>query len=64
MKPIKFEGNVYEYDVVAQYFEDDIREDLHLKMAPCSEQEFFDAYIERDPGFMERYEMDLFPIVE
>ena len=27
--------------------DDDIREELHEEMAPCSEQEFFDAYCAR-----------------
>ena len=27
--------------------DDDIREELHQELAPCSEQEFFDAYCER-----------------
>lgn len=25
--------------------DDDIREGLHVALAPCSEQEFFDAYL-------------------
>lgn len=58
---IKFDGKFYDYEVVARYFEDEIREALHLKLSPCTEQEFFDAYIEQDEDFMERYQYDLFP---
>lgn len=27
-----------------QHMDDDIREDLHFSLAPCSDQVFFDAY--------------------
>ena len=32
---------------------DEIREDLHFKMAPCEPEEFLKAYVERDPDFEE-----------
>lgn len=40
--------NGYEVDFAAcvNLMDDDIREELHAEMAPCSEQEFLDAYIE------------------
>lgn len=27
--------------------DDEIREELHAEMAPCTDQEFFDAYLDR-----------------
>ena len=35
----------YEFDVVVNYMDDEIREELHSEMAPCTEQQFTDAYI-------------------
>lgn len=33
-------------NALAQYMDDEIRERLHREMAPCTNQEFFDAYCE------------------
>jgi hypothetical protein len=37
-------GNWIDYAAAAGYMDDDIREDLHAELAPCSNQEFYDAY--------------------
>ncbi len=37
-------GNEVNYDAAVELMDDDIREQLHDQMAPCTEQEFFDAY--------------------
>ena len=62
MKTIQFEGKKYNYEIIEEYMNDEIRERLHSELAPCTEQEFFDRYIEEDPNFMEQYAMDLFPV--
>lgn len=36
---------------IASYMRDDIREDLHAELAPCTNEEFIKAYLERDPDF-------------
>ena len=36
-----------DFDEAVNLMDDDIREELHQELAPCSEQEFFDAYCER-----------------
>lgn len=36
--------NEINFDAAAYMMDDDIRMDLHLEMAPCSKQAFFDAY--------------------
>lgn len=38
-------GKVYDMDVISSYMDDEIREDLHTEMAPCSGQEFVNAYL-------------------
>ena len=37
------------WEIVTSYMNDEIREDLHGDLAPCSRAEFFLAYEERDP---------------
>lgn len=37
-------GEELYFDVVKYFMDDDIREELHRNMAPCTNQEFFDAY--------------------
>ena len=54
MRTVNFEGNKYDYEVIESYMNDEIRERLHSELAPCTEQEFFDRYIEEDPNFMGR----------
>ena len=36
--------NEVNFDAVSYLMDDEIREDLHFKMSPCSEQAFFSAY--------------------
>ena len=33
-----------DFDAAVNLMDDDIREELHSKMAPCSDQDFADAY--------------------
>lgn len=33
-----------EYDAAVELMDDDLREELHRELSPCSEQDFFDAY--------------------
>ena len=43
-KVINYWGTEIDFDFAVGLMDDDIREDLHAKLAPCTEQEFFDAY--------------------
>ena len=45
--------NEEEMENIASYMNDEIREDLHFKMAPCEPEEFLKAYVARDPDFEE-----------
>lgn len=40
-------------DTIAFYMDDDIREDLHFRIAPCSPDLFLREYTKRDPGFVD-----------
>lgn len=37
---------------IAGYMNDEIREALHSKLAPCEHEVFISAYIEEDPEFI------------
>lgn len=37
------------WDTVAQYMDDDIREEVHAYFAPCTEEEFLTEYLRRAP---------------
>lgn len=41
---INASGTEIDYEVAVMYMDDDIREELHIELAPCTEQEFFTAY--------------------
>lgn len=44
-KVVDSDGNEYDWDTVVSCMNDDIREQIHREIAPCSNQEFFDAYV-------------------
>lgn len=37
-------GQLIDYDVAVNMMDDDLREKLHFELAPCTDQEFFEAY--------------------
>lgn len=39
------DGHLIGYDAAVEMMDDDLREELHREMAPCSNQEFYDAYV-------------------
>ena len=38
-------------DIIATYMNDDIREDLHFRLAPCEPDLFLRESVKRDPEF-------------
>lgn len=42
---IDWNGREVDYDSAVALMDDDIREGLHVTLSPCSEQDFFDAYL-------------------
>lgn len=39
-------------DTIASYMDDDIREQVHAELAPCSNEEFLDRYTDLDESFI------------
>ncbi|WP_278558883.1 hypothetical protein [Acidaminococcus intestini] len=39
------DGHMIYYDAAVEMMDDDLREELHREMAPCTNQEFYDAYV-------------------
>lgn len=48
-------------DNIATYMDDEIREDLHYRLAPCEPELFLQEYVKRVPEFAEllRNEFDI-----
>lgn len=44
MKVTDIYGNKIDFETAVLYMDNEIREELHSKMSPCSEQEFYNAY--------------------
>lgn len=40
-------GKEFDFAFAVEMMDDDIREELHRELAPCSEQEFFSAYCDK-----------------
>lgn len=47
-----------ELDIIASYMDDDIREDVAFKLAPCTPEAFLRAYVEEDESFKELLEIE------
>ena len=47
MKKVNLNGYEVDFDTCAILMDDEIREELHMELAPCTEQKFLDAYVER-----------------
>ena len=51
-------GYEVDFDVAVNMMDDEIREELHNKLAPCTDQEFMDAYVEaHEAKYNERFEI-------
>lgn len=44
MKVINRHGHEINFEAAVSLMDDEIREDLNCELAPCTEQEFFQAY--------------------
>ena len=42
-----------ELDIIATYMDDEIREDIALKLAPCTPEIFLRTYVQEDESFKE-----------
>jgi len=45
-KQVTLNGKTIDFDAAVNLMDDEIRENLHNKMAPCTDQEFMDAYVQ------------------
>ena len=53
------DGRTVNYAAAVELMDDDLREQLHREMAPCSNQEFYDAYVK---AHAEKYNGEKFQI--
>lgn len=44
---VMLNGSEIDFAVAVNLMDDEIREELHAELAPCDDQEFLDAYVER-----------------
>lgn len=49
----EYKMNEEEWENIATYMNDKIREELHNTITPCEPEEFLRAYVEKDPDFEE-----------
>lgn len=49
----EYKMNEEEWENIATYMNDKIKEELHNTITPCEPEEFLKAYVERDPDFEE-----------
>lgn len=48
MKKVKNDyGVIVDYDTAVLLMDDELREDIHRELAPCTDQEFFNEYAKR-----------------
>lgn len=45
-------GTEFDYEVAVDFMDDELREKVHMELAPCTEQDFFDAYAK---AYAEKY---------
>lgn len=56
---VRSNGHEFDYNMAVGYMDDELREELHIELAPCSDQEFFDAYaMAHRKKFGETWELD------
>lgn len=44
------------YEAIISYMKDEIRENLHMELYPCTAETFLNAYLQRDPEFIDLLE--------
>jgi hypothetical protein len=58
-KVINSYGTEINYNAAVELMDDELREEVHADLAPCTDQEFFDEYARRHAErFGETWEMD------
>ena len=58
MKVMNNYGTEIEWNTAVNLMDDDLREELNANLAPCTEQEFFEAYAKaHEAKFSEEWEL-------
>lgn len=57
---VMLNGEMVRYDVCVNAMDKEIAEELHMELAPCTEQEFIDAYVERHAEKYNGEEFEIF----
>lgn len=60
MSTIMHNGRTYDAETVSGYYDSDVIAEMNCYTDDA--QEFFDAYIEADPGFADLFKYDFTPI--
>ena len=51
-------GKELDFEAATILMDDDLREELHMSLAPCAEQDFFSAYeVKHEEKFGEEWEL-------
>lgn len=69
MKPLEYKketvwyrGKIFDWESIVSFMNSDIREYLHKELAPCSNEEFLNAYLVEVPAFVTEYDGCLYPV--
>lgn len=58
MKKVLLNNHEVDFDAAVNMMDDEIREALHNELAPCTEQEFMDAYVKaHEVKYNEQFEI-------
>lgn len=58
MKKVLLNNHEVDFDAAVNMMDVEIREELHNELAPCTDQEFMDAYVEaHEAKYNERFEI-------
>lgn len=47
MKKVMLNNEAVDFEVAVSLMDDEIREEVHADLAPCTDQEFVDEYVKR-----------------
>lgn len=57
-KVVNVYGEEIYFDVAVNLMDDELREEIHADLAPCTDQEFFNEYVKRhEKKFGEEWEL-------
>lgn len=60
MRTINYNGNKYNAEIIESYYDTEIC----VMIDADTDQEFFDKYIQLNPGFLDLFDYDFYPVIE